>query len=60
MKKQAKQIIDTYTDFMYAKDFSHLSYKFWEHTNRLDKIRGHYFKDHCPEMFEMLKKYAPE
>lgn len=59
MKKQAKQIIDTYTDFMYAKDFSHLSYKFWEHTNRLDKIRGHYFKDHCPEMFEMLTEHHP-
>lgn len=58
-KKQAKLILDTYKDFMYAKDFSNLLYKFWEHTNRLDNIRGHYFKDYCPEMYEMLIKYAP-
>ena len=57
-KRQAKLILDTYKDFMYAKDFSDKLYKFWEHTNRLDKIRGHYFKDYCPEMYEMLLEHA--
>ena len=57
-KRQAKLILDTYKDFMYAKDFSDKLYKFWEHTNRLDAIRGHYFKDYCPEMYEMLMEHA--
>ena len=51
------KILDTYKEFMYAKDMSESLPKFWEHTNRLDNIRGHYFKDHCPEMYEMLKPY---
>ena len=59
MKKQAKQIIDTYIKFMYAEDLSNLPNHFWEHTNRLDKIRGHYFKDYCPEMYEMLLEHRP-
>jgi len=41
---------------MYAKDFSDKIPKFWEHTNRLDEIRGHSFEKSCPEMYKMLKE----
>ena len=34
--------------------------KFWEHTRKLDAIRGHKFEDYCPEMYEMLKEYENE
>lgn len=51
------KILNTYAEFMYAKDMSKSLPKFWEHTHKLDKIRGHYFKDYCPEMYEMLKPY---
>ena len=54
---QVEKILETYKDFMYAKNFTDKLPKFWEHTNRLDNIRGHYFKDYCPEMYEMLKPY---
>jgi hypothetical protein len=33
--------------------------KFWEHTRRLDKIRGHSFETSCPEMYNLLKEYDP-
>ena len=56
-KKQLKKILETYISYMHAKDFSNDLYKFWKHTDGLDKIRGHYFKDHCPEMYELLKEY---
>jgi len=51
------KILDTYKDFMYAKDLSHDMEKFWYHTRRLDKIRGHSFEDYCPQMYELLKDY---
>jgi hypothetical protein len=56
-KQQMRKILDTYKEFMYAKDMSASLPKFWEHTRKLDAIRGHNFEDYCPEMYEMLKPY---
>lgn len=56
-KKHLVTIFETYIKYMNDKDFSDKIKKFWEHTNKLDEIRGHYFKDYCHEMFELLKDY---
>ena len=56
-KEQMRTILDTYKEFMYAKDMSASLPKFWEHTRKLDAIRGHKFEDYCPEIYEMLKPY---
>jgi hypothetical protein len=58
-KHQMLKILDTYKEFMYAKDMSDKLPKFWEHTRRLDKIRGHSFETSCPEMYNLLKEYDP-
>lgn len=55
-KRQLRELLDNYKKFMYAKDFSDKLPKFWEHTRKLDNIRGHNFEDACPDMFEMLKE----
>jgi len=54
-KKQIRKILNQYIDFMYAKDFSDKLPKFWEHTRRLDKIRGHSFEKTCPQMYQLIK-----
>ena len=56
-KKQMNDILDTYINFMFAKDMSSSLPKFWEHTDKLDNMREIYFKDYCPEMYDLLKCY---
>jgi len=59
-KKYMRKILQTYDDFMWAKDFTDKLPKFWEHTRRLDKIRGHSFEKSCPEMYKLIKDYEYE
>jgi hypothetical protein len=54
-KDQMRKILDTYKEFMYAKDMSASIPKFWEHTRKLDAIRGHKFEEYCPEMYQLIK-----
>ena len=54
-KNQMNNILDNYIEFMFAKDMSSSLPKFWEHTNKLDNIRGINFKDYCPEIYNLLK-----
>jgi len=53
-KREAVKILDQYIDFMYADDYSDQLDRFWDATNRLDKIRGHFIKDYIPELVELI------
>jgi hypothetical protein len=59
-KKYMRKILKTYDEFMWAKDFTDKLPKFWEHTRKLDTIRGHSFEKSCPEMYKLLQEYEHE
>lgn len=53
--KEVVRILDQYSTYMYAKDFSDAIPEFWKNTRRLDKIRGHSIEDYIPELYELIK-----
>ena len=54
-KKEVVSLLNQYSDYMYAKDFSDNLPRFWEATRRLDKIRGHSIEEYIPELYDLLK-----
>ena len=59
-KKEAEKLLDQYSSYMYAKDFSDALPQFWEATRRLDKIRGHSIEEYIPELYELIKETEPK
>ena len=56
-KKEVVRLLDQYSKYMYAKDFSDAVPQFWKATRRLDEIRQHSIEDYIPELYEILKEY---
>ena len=54
-KKEVIKLLDQYSSYMYAKDFSDAVPEFWKNVRRLDKIRGHSIEDYVPELYELIK-----
>ena len=52
--KQFCKILDNYTAYMNAADYSDRLEKFWHYTNRLDEVRGQSLKEVSPLTFELL------
>jgi len=48
------KILDQYTKYMWAEDYSHRIEKFWHYTNSLDKLRNESLEDVCPTTFNLL------
>jgi hypothetical protein len=59
-KKEVIKLLDQYSSYMYAKDFSDALPQFWEATRRLDKIRNHSIEDYIPELYDLLKDTEPK
>ena len=57
-RREAVRILDQYIEFMYAADYSDQVPRFWDATERLDKIRGHSIKEYIPELYSLLKQNA--
>jgi len=56
-RKQARQILDGYEDYMMKEDWSHLLDKFWSYTSTLDEIRNEKFEHVCPELHAHILQY---
>lgn len=50
------KILDNYTNYMMADDWSHKLDKFWHYTDVLDSRRNQSLKDVSPITYELLKK----
>jgi sulfatase maturation enzyme AslB (radical SAM superfamily) len=54
------KLLDQYSNYMMAEDYSSELEKFWHYTNRLDDIRQESLKNTCPLTWELLEGYNYE
>jgi sulfatase maturation enzyme AslB (radical SAM superfamily) len=53
-KSKISRVINGYIKFMYQDDFSKYIPKFWEFTNKLDKLHGQSLTDFIPEVIPLV------
>lgn len=53
-RKHFCKILDSYTKYMWAEDYSNEIEKFWHYTRTLDASRKENLKDVCPKTWELL------
>jgi len=53
--KEAKTLLEKYTNFMVQEDYSHMLNEFWDFNNKVDALREETLEDNLPELYSLIK-----